>query len=88
MKKINKKLLASIIVILVVVILFAPLHIIHYEDGGTVRYSSLTYSVVKWKRYISDWSSGEMKLNIYEDTCLYFFPDNFKSLDELWEIRD
>lgn len=88
MKKINKKLLASIIVIIVAAILFAPLHIIDYDDGGTVRYSSLTYSVVKWKRYVSDWSSGEMTLNIYEDTCVYFFPNNFKSLDELWGIRN
>ena len=87
MKNTNKKLLAVIIVIALIIVLFVPFGYASYDDGGTVRFTSLTYSVVKWNRYVSDWSTGEMKLDLYQNTCFYLFPDNFKSLDELWEIR-
>ena len=87
MKNTNKKLLAVIIVIALIIVLFVPFGYASYDDGGTVRFTSLTYSVVKWNRYVSDWSSGEMKLDLYQNTCFYLFPDNFRSLDELWEIR-
>lgn len=87
MKNTNKKLLAVIIVIALIIVLFIPFGYASYDDGGTVRFTSLTYSVVKWNRYVSDWSSGEMKLDLYQNTCFYLLPDNFRSLDELWEIR-
>ena len=87
MKNTNKKLLAVIIVIALIIVLFVPFGYASYDDGGTVRFTSLTYSVIKWNRFVSDWSSGEMKLDKYENTCFYLFPDNFKSIDELWEIR-
>ena len=87
MKNTNKKLLAVIIVIALIIVLFVPFGYASYDDGGTVRFTSLTYSVVKWNRFVSDWSSGEMKLDKYENTSFYLFPDNFKSIDELWEIR-
>lgn len=87
MKHTNKKLLTLIIALALVIVLFVPFGYASYDDGGTVRFTSLTYSVVKWNRYASDWSSGEMKLDLYQNTCFYVFPDNFRSLDELWEIR-
>ena len=87
MKNTNKKLLTVIIVIALIIVLFVPFGYASYDDGGTVRFTSLTYSVVKWNRYVSDWSTGEMKLDLYQNTCFYLFPDNFRSLDELWEIR-
>ena len=87
MKHTNKKLLTLIIALALVIVLFIPFGYASYDDGGTVRFTSLTYSVVKWKRYVSDWSTGEMKLDLYQSTCFYLFPDNFRSLDELWEIR-
>ena len=87
MKHTGKKLLTLIIALALVIVLFVPFGYASYEDGGTVRFTSLTYSVVKWNRYVSDWSTGEMKLGQYENTCFYVFPDNFRSLDELWEIR-
>ena len=87
MKNTNKKLLAVIIVIALIIVLFVPFGYASYEDGGTVRFTSLTYSVVKWNRYVSDWSTGEMKLDLYQNTCFYLFPDNFRLLDELWEIK-
>lgn len=87
MKHTDKKLLTLIIALALVIVLLVPFGYASYEDGGTVRFTSLTYSVVKWNRYISDWSSGEMKLDLYQNTSFYLLPDNFKSLDELWEIR-
>ena len=87
MKNTNKKLLAVIIVIALIIVLFVPFGYASYDDGGTVRFTSLTYSVVKWNHFVSDWSTGEMQLQKYENTCFYLFPDNFKSLGELWEIK-
>ena len=83
----DKRLLTFIIVIALVIVLFVPFGYQTYDDGGTVRLTSLTYTVVIWNRFVSAWSTGEMQLQKYENTCLYLFPDNFKSLDELWEIR-
>ena len=87
MKHTNKKLLTLIIALALVIVLFVPFGYASYDDGGTVRFTSLTYTVVKWNRYESDWSTGEMELELYQNTCFYLLPDNFKSLDELWEIR-
>lgn len=87
MKHTDKKLLTLIIALALVIVLFVPFGYASYDDGGTLRFTSLTYSVVKWNRYVSDWSSGEMKLDLYQNTCFYLFPDNFRSLDEPWEIR-
>lgn len=87
MKKINKRLLSAIIALALVIILFVPFGVTSYDDGGTVKLTALTYSVVKWNRYVSDHSTGEMTLELYESTCFYLFPHNFKTLDELWEIK-
>ena len=86
-KKINNRLLAGIIVLALVIVLFVPCGYSSYDDGGTQKSTSLTYAVVKWNKFESVWSSGEMKLDKYENTCFYLFPDNFKSIDELWEIK-
>lgn len=83
----DKKLLIFIIVLALVIVLFVPFGYASYDDGGTVRFTSLTYSVVIWNRFVSDWSTGEMQLQKYKNTCFYLFPDNFKSLGELWEIK-
>ena len=87
MKNINRKLLTAIIAISLVNVLFVPFGYQTYDDGGTVRITSLTYTIVIWNRFVSDWSTGEMQLQKYENTCFYLFPDNFKSLGELWEIK-
>ena len=87
MKHTNKKLLTLIIALALVIVLFVPFGYQTYDDGGTQRFTSLTYSVVIWNRFVSDWSTGEMRLDKYENTNFYIFPDNFKSIDELWEIK-
>lgn len=87
MKK-KTKLICLICAVALVAVLFVPFHVAHYDDGGTVKVTALTYSVVKWNKL-------ELHLNRdgttyggrYENTCVYLFPNNFKSPSELWEIR-
>lgn len=47
------------------------------KDGGTRTYTALTYKIVDWNRI-----TGEA---VYDETKIYLFPNNFKSLDALWE---
>ncbi len=71
----KKKIWIPIIVILIL-ILFLPIPSGVYLDGGTRTYTALTYKIVNWNR-----------LDGYDETKVYFFPDNFKSLDELWALE-
>ena len=57
--------------------LFFPWKIEHYEDGGTVTYSSLTYKICVW-------NSLSGKRDISE---IYYFPENFKNLTELNDME-
>ncbi len=70
-----------IIIILAVLILVIPIPTSKARDGGTRAYTSLTYKIVDWNHLYGD--DGE----IFDKTKIYFFPDNFKSLDELLEIE-
>ena len=78
-----------IIVILLLSVLLLPARQISYEDGGTREYAALTYKIVKWNRFIPvyDTNGKIMKLDTYTNTSVYYFPDNYKSIDELWEIE-
>lgn len=51
-----------------------------YEDGGTKVYSALTYKVVDWNRLTSD--------GVYNKTKVYWFPNNFRSIDSLWSEEE
>ena len=42
-------------------------------------YSALTYKIVDWNRLTGD--------DIYSKTKLYFFPNNFKTIDALWYME-
>ena len=75
MKK--KILITAIVVLILLAVLFVPIPSGAYKDGGTREYRALTYKVVAWNRL-----SGN---GIYDETKTYWFPDNFKSIDELWE---
>ena len=57
--------------------LFVPVPGSAARDGGTRAYTALTYKVVAWHRD----TGGE----IYDVTRVYWFPKNFRSLDDLWE---
>ena len=61
---------------LLLAILFVPMPKGQYKDGGTREYSALTYKIVDWNRLTAD--------GVYEATKVYWFPNNFKSIDDLW----
>lgn len=67
-------------VLLPAVLLLAALFLpITGKDGGTTTYSALTYKVVKWNRLVDN--------RLYSATRVYRFPDNFRSLDALWQLE-
>ena len=68
-----------ICLIIIIAILIVPIPM-KLKDGGTTVYCALTYKVVSWHRIQSDSET-------YKNTCVYWFPDNFKDIDELWELR-
>ena len=73
----KKKILLWILaVVLAFAVLFVPIPSGVYEDGGSREYTALTYKIVDWNRLTTD---GK-----YEATKLYWFPNNFKSIDDLW----
>lgn len=65
-----------IIMLIVVLILIIPIPTGIARDGGTKTYTALTYKIVNWNHFYGD---GE----IFSETKVYLFPDNFLSLDDL-----
>ena len=84
MKK--SKILMIVGIILLCVVLFTPIPLGTIEDGGTRDYLALTYRIVKWNR-LNGISEDGTHIEVYQNTCIYFFPDNFKDIDELWKLR-
>jgi len=80
-KKKRRKLLwiaiASFVAVLA--ILFVPIPLGAYDDGGTREYRALTYRIVEWNRFNRD--------TVYHKTRVYFFSDKNKSIDELWQTE-
>lgn len=73
----KKKVILSILAIfLLAAVLFAPIPTGVYKDGGTRTYTALTYKIVEWNRLTAD--------SLYDVTRVYWFPNNFKSIDTLW----
>ena len=70
-----------IIALVILIVLFCPVPSQIHLDGGTPSYTALTYKVVKWNRFID-------VNNRYHKTSVYWFPDNFKTIDELWIIEN
>lgn len=60
--------------------LFIPIPSGTYDDGGTREYTALTYKIVDWHRLSND--------GAYDPCRIYFFPKNFLSIDELWELEN
>lgn len=75
-----KKKLWLILLITVLVVLALPIPTGVYKDGGTREYTALTYKIVDWHRITGD--------TIYDETQVYFFPYNFKSIDGLWSYEE
>ena len=73
MKKVFLTILAAM---LLLAILFTPIpQKPHREDGERI-YSALTYKIVDWNEETTD--------GVYDATKIYWFPNNFKSIEELW----
>jgi len=65
-------------------ILFVPIPMGSYDDGGTREWVALTYKIVDWNR-LTVQKGAESTL--YEKTRVYFGADKNKSIDELWEYE-
>lgn len=76
----KKKLWIPIVIVVLLAILVIPIPTGPYKDGGTREYKALTYKIVKWHRS----TGGDI---VYDKTKAYFFPDNFKSIDDLWQVE-
>ena len=72
----KKRVLVILLVVLLLILLVVPIPMGVYEDGGTREYAAMTYKIVDWNRIADD--------SVYDATKVYFFPQNFRSLDELW----
>lgn len=59
------------------------------DDGGTKIFSALTYKIVIWNKMIPITNeNGEMeRIETYHKTSVFWLPDHFKSIEELWEIE-
>ena len=86
----KKKTIIILIIAAVLLIMFLPFKSSTYEDGGTRDYRALTYRVVVWNKLIAevndDGSAGQV--NAYHKTSVFWIPDNFKSIDELWKLEN
>lgn len=86
-------LVIAIVLIVVAVVLFTPTHFESLDDGGTSAYSSLTYKIVNWKKLLpvnvlEEETEEILKMQeVNGKKCIYWFPDNYKSLDELWQME-
>ncbi len=82
----KKKIWTVIVLILLLVI---PIPAGPYKDGGTKEYKSLTYRIIKWNRLLNledmDLDFPEFQDGFFfHKTSVYWFPENFKSLDKLY----
>ena len=77
------------IIVVVLLVLFLPIPKGTCEDGGTRDYCALTYRIVVWnKMMVKENEDGSAKEPYtYHETSVFWIPDNFKSIDELWRIE-
>jgi len=66
--------------VLLLAVLCTPIPSGVYRDGGSRAYTALTYKIVNWNRLTDD--------GAYEATRMYWFPNNFKSIDDLWAYEE
>ncbi len=85
----KKKRIIIIAIILILLILFLPIPHGTYKDGGTRDYSALTYRIVVWNKLVSPINEDDSakEIQVYNKTSVFWLPDNFKSIDELWKIE-
>jgi hypothetical protein len=79
----RKKIIIVLITIIVLLVLFLPLPVGSFDDGGTRVYSALTYKIIKWHTLVAETNHD---VYFYNKTSVFWIPDKFKSIDELWKI--
>ncbi len=92
MKKIRPKkakIIIPVCIAAILLFLFLPIPTGSYDDGGTREYSALTYKIVVWNKFLAevngDGSVGDFYT--YHKTSVFWFPDNYKSIDDLWKME-
>ena len=65
--------------VILLAILFVPIPMGSYDDGGTREWVALTYKIVDWNRISTD--------GVYEKTRFYGPAVKNKSIDELWKLE-
>ncbi len=97
----KKKIIKFIIPILclLALILFFPIPMGSYDDGGTREYPSLTYKIVVWNRMIAyePYRGDELRndsqqmdppvYGVYHKTSIFWFSKAKKSISELWILE-
>ena len=73
----KKKIWIPIVIIAVVLaVLFVPIPMASYDDGGTREWVALTYKIVDWNKITDD--------GLYENTSIYFGEERWQDIDQLW----
>lgn len=85
----KKKVFIPIIAVFILaLILFLPIPQGSYDDGGTRDYNALTYKIVRWNKMIAKPDeNGQTIQHTYRKTSWFWYPDNQKSIDELWQME-
>ena len=73
-----KKVLMHLFLFIVLLLLLIPFKVSKYKDGGTIEIMSMSYKIVSWNKYDD---SG----NKITKKTIYFFPQNYKSIEDLWK---
>lgn len=83
-----KKVISAVLIISFIV-LFIPIPSSPLRDGGTRAYSALTYKIVKWNKiYSQSLYSTDATLKKYQNTSVFWFPENFTDYEMLWEKEE
>lgn len=84
----KKIIIPAVIVVALALVLFLPIPRGTYDDGGTREYAALAYKIVVWNKIMAaEDKNGEFSSYTYRNTSVFWFPDNQKSIDELWQIE-
>ena len=68
-----------ILIMCILLLLFFPIPSGVYKDGGTRAFSAATYKFVMWHCIDPHYE--------YVHTSVFWLPENYKSIDERWEMR-
>ncbi len=80
--------ISTVVMIALLLVLFLPIPQGTYDDGGTRDYNALTYKIVVWNKIMDGIDeNGQTVHNTYRNTSVFWYPDNQKSIDELWQIE-